>query len=138
MGSFGVGNFDNDDALDVRNDFIQQIVTSIRETLEDRYFGVSDCDRVTAYVVILNAILQQTHCSETTPDDGELLSLLKSMGSGVGLSKRVIGGWKERVLKVYDAETDELQPAPGYKAGRRKAMEEAFSILESFAGSEDT
>jgi Domain of unknown function (DUF4259) len=138
MGSFGVGNFDNDDALDVRNDFIKQILNCIRENLDDEHFGVEDCDRVVAYVVILNGILDRTHCSESNPQDGELLSFLKTMGSGVGMSKSKVSEWRERVLEVFDAEIDGLQPASGYKSGRRLAIERAFSELETFANCEDT
>ena len=136
MGSFDVGNFDNDDALDVTNDFIEQITASIRENLADEHFGVEDCDRVMAYIVILNAILQQTRCSGVTPEDHELLVILKNMGDGAGLSERQVRGWKENVLKVFDAEIDGLQPTPEYKSGRRKAMQDAFNALESFIKSD--
>jgi hypothetical protein len=43
--------------------------------------------------------------------------------------------WSEKYLAVYDATIDRLDPAPAYKAGRRKVIDKTFRWLESLAES---
>jgi hypothetical protein len=40
--------------------------------------------------------------------------------------------WHEKYLKAYDGD-DRTEPAPGFRAGRRKVIEQTFRWLESLA-----
>jgi|SRR5215813_2304067 len=131
MGSFGPGNFDNDAALDARQEVIDYLADAVREFVESDGFCVEDIDSAIAYVAMLNAILLHTNSSPVEPTDPELLSFLKGMGGSGELDIAEVTSWKEKVLQVYDDEIDELLPEPEYKKRRRRVIAEALGQLES-------
>ena len=115
MGTWGTGNFDSDDALD----FVFELTTQLVEKIE-LYFAkgatslVEDGEAVIMPSVQILSILRE-HCEAAPPE------------------VEVVNTWKQRYLLIYDEQIDALDPQPGYKAERRKIIEETFDTLEKQA-----
>jgi hypothetical protein len=133
MGSFGTGNFENDAALDARQEVINHTISAIEEWLGGDSFYVEDADSVVGYVATLVAILENTRGTVTAEDDSELLGFLKSMADGGGPPKEDVLAWQKKVLTTYDDEIDDLEPDDDYKVGRRQVIADTFARLLALA-----
>lgn len=134
MGSFGAGNFENDAALDARQDAINHVTNAIREWLSGNSFYVEDVDSVMGYVATLVAILENTRATATAGGEADpLLTFLQGMADGGGPPKEDVLAWQEQVISTYDAEIDELEPDEEYKVERRQVIVETFARLTALA-----
>ena len=106
MGTWDSGNFGNDTALD----FLVDVANEIEKELFEPE-GVEDIDLITAAVATYSALLAE--CPIDAGDSAKLTSL------------------RDSVLKIYDAEIDELESKGDYKPERRKVIEETFATLLS-------
>lgn len=132
MGSFGMGNFENDAALDARQDVINHITSAIQEWLGGDSFYVEDVDSVMGYVATLVAILENTRATPTAGDDSELLVFLKGMAGSGGPPKEEVSAWQEKIISTYDDEIDDLEPDEEYKVVRRQVIVDTFGRLAVF------
>ena len=112
MGTWGVGVFENDAALDFINAEIDRHVSAVEDILADESRFRLDEDAE----------------GELMPRV-ELLALLCERCGGVLPSKLDIGTWKTRYLEMYDEQIDALEPADDYKQQRRVVIAEAFNRL---------
>ena len=101
MGTWDTGNFNNDAALDL----VANVVLKLREEMtppgevEDIMLIMG---AVETYLVLVK------HCGANPPERAELESL------------------RDEVLRVYDAEIDDLEPTPEFKKGRRRVIAGTF------------
>jgi len=115
MGTWGVGNFDNDTAADHLSILVARLVAEVRDAMAgdpvelepDEYHGV------------------------TVPCTVEVLTLLRRQGwVGVTLPERAeVQAWKARYLEVWDHAVDDLEPTPEFRAERRSVLERTFDDL---------
>jgi hypothetical protein len=108
MGTWGPGNFDNDNAGDLSCDVSKFV---LKELFDLVY--VEDLDIVMGVLAIQLAL--QKHCGAPAMEADR------------------VGQIRDQVLKVYDDQIDGLKPKPEYKAARRKAIVETFAELVSLA-----
>jgi hypothetical protein len=101
MGTWSSENFGNDAALDL----VCSVANNVKKELAAPS-GVEDLELVMAAVAILKALIE--HCHAPRPDSSEIIAL------------------RDKVLAIYDAEIDELDPSPEFKAERRKVIEQTF------------
>lgn len=134
MGSFGTGNFENDAALDARQDVINHITGAIQEWLEGDSFYVEDVDSVMGYVATLVAILENTRAAAAAEGESDtLLVFLQGMTAGGGPPKEDVLAWQEQVISTYDDEIDDLAPDEAYKVERRQVIVDTFARLLALA-----
>jgi hypothetical protein len=116
MGTWGSGNFDNDNAMDYMNEVKDELIGRIEECLVDDDSCALDEDG--------EGVLMPTL---------EILSVLAEH-CRLGLPElETIQRWKARYLAVYDDSIDGLEPKPGYKEARRAMIEATFLKLEAQA-----
>src|SRR5213078_2312225 len=115
MGTWGVGNFDNDGAGDHVDMIIGQLEATIRDCLADEFKVMLDEDGESVLMpsVEILAVLCE-YCKATPP------------------TVEVIQGWQQRYLQVYDQQIDELvlDPKSGFKEQRRRVIVDTFNRLE--------
>lgn len=112
MGTWGVGNFESDGALDYMGETIDAFVARIEECLEDEERSRLDEDGesvIVSTVAILSVLYE--HCRAPAPEPD------------------VVEQWKEQYLAIFDDQIDGLDPAEGYKEERREVIEETFDKL---------
>ena len=131
MGAFSEGNFDNDAALDARQEVLDYLVDAIKEFTNSGSFCVEDTDSTMAYIEMLTVILAHTSNTPHHIDDPELMKMLKGFSGSQTPDLQTVTGWKNRILKVYDDEIDGLMPDPEYKVKRREVIETALNRLET-------
>jgi hypothetical protein len=106
MGTAGAGVFENDAAMDARDDVANHITAAIEDFLSAATFGVEDTESVVAYVALLTSLIETCQASGPSPQEA--------------------AGWRDKVLEVFDSEIDELEPAPGFKEERRTVIVATF------------
>ena len=112
MGTWSVGNFDNDGALDYLGDIINQIT----ENIEDIFKSGDAAD------------LEQCGESELMPGV-EIISILSEKCNAVPPKEDTVNRWKRDYLKIYDSQIDSLGASKKFKINRRKVIEDTFNIL---------
>lgn len=132
MGSFDAGNFDNDAALDARQEILDQLIGAIQEFVESDGYCVEDTDSTMAYVDMLATLLEHTADTPTQPTSPtpELLTILKTMKGNPTLDLETVTAWKHKILQVYDDEIDDLMPDPEYTVKRREIIETTLTRLQ--------
>jgi hypothetical protein len=118
MGTAGAGVFENDAAMDARDDVTSHITSAIEDFLGAEMFGVEDTESVVAYVALLTGLIET--CQANRP----------------GLQKAA--GWQGKVLEAFDNEIDELDPAPGFKEERRAVIVTTFERFLTACASDTT
>jgi hypothetical protein len=65
----------------------------------------------------------------------EILALLCERCGAAPPRPATVKQWREKYLAAFDAGIDRMKPAPGFKAARRRLIENTFRWLESLAES---
>jgi hypothetical protein len=114
-GTWGTGNFDNEAAAQYLGLLATQLVATINE------------------VVGSKARLRPGEDGEgmLLPSVDVLAMLCERYGAAPPRPEAV-RQWHEKYLKAFDAD-DRPEPSPGFRAGRRKVVEQTFRWLESLA-----
>jgi len=116
--AWGVGNFDNDGAMDFLSMQTMQLTATITAVAADPARLELDEDGETLFMPSV-----------------ELLALLCERYNAEPPRPAVVRQWHETYLDTYDRGIDRLKPAADFKGGRRKAIENTFRWLESLAES---
>lgn len=115
MGTWNVGNFDNDEALDYVGELMDEL-----EARVDKFLGSTDPDlgegesMVLPTIVIMQLLSEHTGAAPPKPD--------------------LIEKWRENYLAVFDAQIDDFEPADGYKDKRREVIARTFKGFEKTSG----
>ena len=109
MGTWGTGNFDNDEALDAYAEVVDDLLDRIDEGLGEGQVHFEDVGAEIALVEVLAALGER--CRE------------------VSVPRAKVERWKERVLSAYDAQIDDLGATESFKAERRRVLEATFDRL---------
>ena len=112
MGVWGVGNFENDEAMDYAQELAEQMVSQIEETVASEH-GMEP-DEPDGFRLMCNV---------------ELLCLI---GQHAGLSfpeSAIVEGWKASFLDVWEKFIDGLDPKPGFKEERQAMITQTFDRL---------
>lgn len=109
MGTWGAGNFDSDAALDIRDEVAGIVEGEIRGFMSSGSACVEDLDQVLACVAIKVSLIEQ--CSLAPSNRAEALAL------------------REKVVKLFDADFEKLEPAEGHMEERRKVITETLDRL---------
>lgn len=112
MGTWGEGNFDSDGARDYLNEVVVSFIGRIETCLADEELSRLDEDGES---ILMPSV--------------EILALLCEQFRARPPEESRVKEWKEKYLQIYDEEIDGLEPAPGYKEERRKAIEATFDRL---------
>jgi|SRR6185437_6367962 len=114
MGTWGVGIFENDAALDFINAEIGRHVRAIEEIFADdtRLRLDEDAEGELMPRIELLVLLCE-HCNGALPDNLD------------------IRAWKARYLTMFDEQIDGLEPADDYKQHPRTVIADAFDRLIS-------
>jgi hypothetical protein len=113
MGTWGTGNFANDGALDYLGELVGRLAARVEELLGS----------------VRGADLDEGGESELMPSV-EIVSVLVERCNAVPPRASVVRGWRERYLRLYDAQIDALDPDTGFKGERRRVIEATFGKLE--------
>src|SRR5262245_52969211 len=114
-GTWGTGNFDNEAAAQYLALLTTELVATITEVTGSK--------------------------SRLRPgEDGEgmllpsvdVLAMLCERYGAAPPRPEAVRQWHEKYLKAFDAD-DRSEPAPGFRAGRRKVVEQTFRWLEGLA-----
>jgi Domain of unknown function (DUF4259) len=116
--AWDVGNFDNDGAMDYLSMQTMHLTATITAVVGNEARLELDEDGETLFMPSV-----------------ELLALLCERYNAEPPRPAVVRHWRESYLAVYDRDIDGLKPTPGFKAGRRKAIEKTFRWLESLGES---
>jgi len=108
MGIWGTGNFDNDEAVDFRDDRVEEMIDEIMRLFEE---GAADLDEggeavVMPSIEMLCVLCENVGASPPEPD--------------------IVEDWRDSYLELFDGQIAALNPEPGY-AGQRRAV-----ILSTF------
>jgi hypothetical protein len=106
MGTFGPGVFDNDAAMDTRDDVTNYIIAGLEDFLGVANFGVEETESVVAYVALLTGLIETCRAR------------------GPGLQEAT--AWQNKVLEAFDNKIDRMGPAPRFKAERRAVIVATF------------
>jgi hypothetical protein len=118
MGTFAEHNFGNDGALDYLSMLTAKLVATITEVLGDESRRALDEDGET---LLMPSV--------------EILALLCERYGAVPPKPATVQHWTETYLDVYDREIDRLRPKSGFKAARRKVIDNTFRWLGSLSES---
>ena len=119
MGTWGPGNFDSDWALDYLGHLTDGLERYIQSILDHQPQGPGD---------YYQASLDELGESRLMPSVAILITLHETFGGGVPRPETV-AGWRDRYLRIYDAEIDQLAPGPGFKEQRRQVIADTFARL---------
>ncbi|MGW4535875.1 DUF4259 domain-containing protein [Nocardia sp. NPDC004340] len=114
MGVWGPGNFDSDTAADGLGELTDHIIGNIAEQFQDTSDDTAlepdewGGDMVPAWLEILIQIVEPARVGASFP------------------SVAVLGEWRERYLRVWDENIDELGPDDEFKTQRRATLTETF------------
>ncbi len=114
MGTWGPGNFESDQALDLVGDFCREFEREISQAASKRNLGIDD---------FLNDVMPRI----------AVLAVLVDHCLRIGPRVTVVRGWRERFIGLYDRGIDKLAPAEDFKAERRARILETFASLETHA-----
>lgn len=110
MGTWGAGHFESDAAADRVGDLIDSLSGEVTELLEGEEFGIDEgFDEAVALVDLVRLI--HAHTGMAPPREA------------------VVNKWKKRVLKVFDAEIEGMEPTEGFAEARRAAIVRSFDEL---------
>ena len=123
MGTFApddFGNFANEGAMDYLSMLTARLVATITEVCADEERLALDEDGET---LLMPSV--------------EILALLCERYGVAPPRPAKVRQWRDKYLAVYDASVDRLRPrpAPEFKAGRRKVIDQTFRWLEGLAES---
>ena len=116
--AWGVGNFDNDGAMDFLSMQTMQLTATITAVAADAARLELDEDGETLFMPSV-----------------ELLALLCERYNAEPPRPGAVRQWREKYMEAYDRGIDRLKPSPEFKADRRKAIDKTFRWLESLAES---
>jgi len=116
MAIFAEHNFGNDGAVDYLKMLIAQLVATITEVVNDDARLAADEDGET---LLMPSV--------------EILALLCERYDAVPPRPVAVQHWSDRYLEAFDHTFDCLRPRPGFKAARRKAIENTFRWLASLS-----
>jgi hypothetical protein len=116
LGTWGEGNFENDDALDFIQEEVHRHVAAIEAIFADDWRFQLDTTgdaegELMPRVAILALLLE--HCGAVFSPDTE----------------PDVGAWKARYLEMYDDQIDGLEPGGDYKQQRRAVIADTFDTL---------
>lgn len=112
MGTWGPGNFDNDGAMDYRDELADRLTEEIEGVFADPERLALDEEGETVMmpgVAVLSLLVSQCRATPPEPD--------------------VVARWRDAYLAVYDDQIDSLDPDPEFKTGRRQVILETFNGL---------
>src|SRR5262245_49720138 len=109
MGEMATDNFDNDEAVEYLAEIVELLSERIDEILADKK----------------RRRLDDQGEGRLMPSV-ELIALLCERYDGTPPKEKTVHKWRERYLKVYDEQIDDLAAPPGFKEARRKAIEKTF------------
>ena len=125
MGTWGPGNFENDDAAEYLIRLCKPLVEQIRSTVAQPQLlqpDEPDSDIMMANVEIL-AVLGSSIGKTRNDEIGHLIFPFP-----LPASEEVVR-WKHKYLEVWDGYIDQLGPSVDYKEGRRRVIVDAFDHL---------
>jgi len=112
MGTWGIGNFDNDEAADYVNDLVDRLTAMVTVILTDKTRAALDEEGeavVMPIVGILTLLCEQ--CGADPPDEGAIVR------------------WRDNYLQIFDNQIDDLAPRGNFKAERRTIIAQTFERL---------
>ena len=114
MGAWGDGNFERDDALNVLDEWYEQIVEGIRRTFQREHEKTLYSDYGELSIVANIDIL---------------ITLFERYQSSPSLDLDEIARWKQDYLATFDRTIQQYLQAPGFAERRRKTVEATFDRL---------
>jgi hypothetical protein len=118
MGEWTEDNFGNDGAKDYLAMMTAKLVATIREVVGDDERIVPDEDGES---LLMPSV--------------EILALLCERCNAAPPRPATVKQWHEKYQAAFDAGIDKMKPPPGFKANRRRVIENTFRWLESLAES---
>jgi hypothetical protein len=118
MGEWTEDNFGNDGARDYLAMMTAKLVATIREVIADDERIVPDEDGES---LLMPSV--------------EILALLCERCGAAPPRHATVKQWHEKYLAAFDAGIDRMKPPPGFKANRKRVIENTFRWLESLAES---
>lgn len=125
MGTWGAGNFENDDAAEYLIGLCKLLVEQIRSILAQPQLlqpDETDSDVMMANVEIL-AVLGSNIGKTSNDEIGHLTFPFPLPGS------EEVERWKHDYLEVWDGYIDQLGPSEDYKKRRRRIIVDTFDHL---------
>ncbi len=120
MGAWDTGNFDNDGARDHLDDLIERLSATVTEILDDEERAALDEE---GEAVVLPTV--------------DILALLCEHYHAYPPATEIVLEWRDRYLRIFDDEIDDLAPAGGFKGGfkeeRRAVIAQTFERLLGYA-----
>jgi hypothetical protein len=114
--AWGVGNFDNDAAVDYLSMLTMQLTATITAVAADDERLALDEDGET---MLMPSV--------------EVLALLCERYNAEPPKPAAVQQWREKYLAVYDRQIDTLNPSAEFRVGRRRAIEQTFRWLAGLA-----
>ncbi len=118
MGTWGQENFANDGAKEYLALLTAKLVATITEVFADEERLRLDEDGEAMFMPSV-----------------EVLALLCERCNAVPPRPATVAEWGPKYLDLYDATIDRFKPKPGFRAGRRKVIENTFRWLQSLSDS---
>lgn len=112
MGTWDTGIFDNDEALDLIGEIMDDLQGRIDQFFEDDDPSIEDGEGLVPPVIAVMQLLS-VNCNAAPPKPD------------------LIARWKTKYLKLFDDQIDDLEPEDGFKTGRREVLARAFKQLET-------
>ena len=113
MGTWGLGNFESDGALDYLDELIYRLTDTIVGYFNKDNADIGETSELMPTVAIMLALVKECHAAPPKAD--------------------VIEGWRSKYIAIYDERIDALEPNWEYKAERRKVIDETFLELIQMA-----
>jgi|GEM_PF-1396688 Uncharacterized conserved protein len=111
MGSWDVGNFDNDAALDYVGELMDELQGKVDEFFDSDEQELDDGEAtVVPTVAIMQLLAEHTGAAPPKAD--------------------LIKKWQVKYLKIFDEQIDDCEPEDGYKSRRRETISRTFKGLE--------
>jgi len=127
MGTWGVGNFDSDHALDYLDGLIAQLVGKV-ETLIARPIDFKDEWSF--------GFLHDGE-KERMPSLEIVCVLCERFQTLPNVEREQVAQWKDRYLAAYDALIDDYAPKLDYKVNRRRVIVDTFEHLQKIIATGD-
>lgn len=112
MGTWDAGIFDNDDALDLVGDIIDDLQRRVDAWFSEEEPFIEDGEGLVPPIIAIMQLLS-TNCGAAPP------------------KPELIARWKTTYLKLWDEQIDDLDPEDGFKNARREVLARAFKQLET-------
>ena len=112
MGTWGAGNYQNDEALDYIHDFRDELIAQIEDTINSKH-GMEP-DEPESATMLCNI---------------DLICAINELAKIALMKAETVEQWKTAYLLVWDSHIDGMDPKPGFKADRRKVIVETFDRL---------